>query len=108
MKKGEMHYMDYDSEGNLILTYDVSIDCHGKRFLHLGTGFDAVSRFCEIAKEGIPEATKVDCLWENNYLVRISGKNLALFLEKHYPEKAYAVKKIDPDEEYLIDCYDMS
>ena len=50
----------------------------------VGTGFDAVSRFCEIAKEGIPEATKVDCLWENNYLVTISGKNLALFLEKHY------------------------
>lgn len=103
-----MHYVDYDREGNLILTYDVSIDCHGKRFLHLGTGLDAVSRFCEIAKEGIPEATKVDCLWENNYLVTISGKNLALFLEKHYPEKAYAIKKIKPDEEYLIDCYDMS
>ena len=30
------------------------------------------------------------------------------FLEKYYPEKAYAIKKIKPDEEYLIDCYDMS
>ena len=104
-----MHYVELDGEGNLILTYDVSIECHGRRAGHLGSGHDAVHKFCEIVKtEGIPEAKKIECLWENNYLVTISGEGLLSFLERHYPERVYIGRKIDPEEEYVIDCYDMS
>lgn len=103
-----MHEVQLDRNGELILTYDVSVECHGKRILHLGSGHDAVDRFCDIVSEGIPEAKKIDCLWENNYLVTISGENLVAFLKKHYPERSSSLKRIDSGEEYVIDCYDMS
>ena len=104
-----MHEVQLDKDGELILTYDVSVDCHGKRVLHLGSGHSAVEKFCDIVSEGIPEANKIDCLWENNYLVTISGDGLIAFLEKNYPEKMLSAKKrVDPREEYIIDCYDMS
>ena len=51
---------------------------------------------------------EVKCLWENNYLVTFSGKNLEIFLKKHYPEMLFNMRRIDQDEEYVIDCYDMS
>ncbi len=102
-----MHYVETDREGNLILTYDVSVDCEGKRVLHLGSGSDAVDRFCAIVEKGIPEAKEVKCLWENNYLVTMSGESLIAFLRKHYPEKK-SLRRIDPEKEYVIDCYDMS
>jgi len=103
-----MHYVKTDSRGELILTYDVTIDCHGKRFLHLGTGHEAVDRFCDIVKDGIPEAKEIECLWAGNYRVTISGEGLAQFLERCYPEIGYSKDKLDPEEEYVIDCYDMS
>jgi hypothetical protein len=103
-----MHEFKLDSEGNLTLTCEVIIGCHGKRFLHLGTGPSSIAKFCDIVEEGIPESIKIDCLWDNNYLVTMTGKDLAAFLRKHYPEKESYIRKIDPTEEYVIDCYDMS
>ena len=104
-----MHYAEPDRENDLILTYDVSVECHGRRVCHLGTGYDAIAEFCEIVEnEGIPEAKEIKCLWTNNYLVTISGEGLISFLERHYPGEAQSVRMIDPTEEYVIDCYDMS
>ena len=104
-----MRYVEVDREGNLILTYEVSVECHGRRVRHLGTGSSAVHKFCEIIEnEGIPEAKEIKCLWMNNYLVTISGEGLLSFLERHYPNEVHSGRKIDPDEEYVIDCYDMS
>ena len=100
--------MYVDSDGNLSLTYDVGVYSSGKRVLSLGNGYSAVSRFADIADAGIPEATELEELWANNYKVRFTGSGLRAFLEKNYPEVANELQGIDPDAEYLIDCYDMS
>ena len=98
-----------DNDGSLTLTYDVSVNCHGKRAFHLGTGSSAVSKFYDIAKTGIPGAKKAEFLWGYNVLVTLSGDILLGLIREHYPELAdNAVEHIDPDSEYEIDCYDMS
>ena len=103
-----MNYIRPDSEGNLSLTYDVSVKCHGGIVRHLGTGLDAVLKFSDIAEKGIPEAKKMECLWGNNYLITMSGEALIAFLGKYYPDKVHNGEEIDLSEEYVIDCYDMS
>ena len=35
-----MQIIGIDEEGNLMLTYDVSVYCHGKGLLNLGTGMN--------------------------------------------------------------------
>ena len=104
-----MNYVEIDSEGNLSLTYDVSVMCSGRVIRHLGTGLDAVLKFCDIVEnEGIPEAKKIKCLWGNNYNITMTGEALLGFLRKHYPDEVNSGEEIDPAEEYIIDCYDMS
>ena len=99
-------YNTYDHDGELTLTYEVTVHCNGKRVLHLGTGMSAVFRFCDIVEAGIPGASKIENLWGYNYLVTLPGDSLRALLEKHYPECADF--PADPAAEYLIDCYDMS
>lgn len=100
--------MKLDSDGSLTLTYDVSVTCHGKIIFHLGTGYGAVARFVQIADAGIPEAKEIEELWANNYKVKFMGTGLAAFISKHYPERTAEISEIDPQEEYVLDCYDMS
>ena len=97
-----------DREGNLSLTYDVSVRSHGRIVRHLGTGHNAVLKFSRIANAGIPEAKETENLWGNNYRITISGKALLDFLVKYYPSEVLDGEEIDPEEEYVIDCYDMS
>ncbi len=100
--------MSYDYDGELIVTYEVSVWCNKKMVLHLGLGYSAVARFVKIAEAGIPEAKKIEKLWETNYNVTFTGEGLTAFLRKHYPELEEKLSVIDPKEEYLLDCYDMS
>lgn len=100
----------FDSDGNLQLTYEVSVIHRGKRVFHLGTGSTAVRRFYEIVKTGIQGATRIEYLsWGYNVLVTLNGKSLLNLIEEHYPDRAEdARNRFVPDEEYVIDCYDMS
>ena len=93
-----------------MLTYDVSVIHQGKYILCLGTGVDSVIKFYKIAQAGISGAVKTEYLsWGCNVLVTLNGKSLLKLIEEHYPDCADRAKDIiDPDEEYLIDCYDMS
>ena len=95
-----------DNDGELILTYQVTVHSRGKQVLHLGTGMSAVFRFCDIVEAGIPEAISIENPWGYNYLVTMNGAGLQAFLRRCYPKYAYL--QTDPDEEYVIDCYDMS
>ena len=98
-----------DKEGNLILTYDVSVVHDGKRVLLFGCGIQAVGKFFDLAQTGIPGAIKTDFLFSYNVLVRLNGESLMHLIEEHYPELIGEAKKvIIPEEEYVIDCYDMS
>ena len=99
-----------DSDGNLVLTYGVSVKHRGKYILCLGTGVEAVSEFYKIAQAGIFGAVKTEYLsWGYNVLVTLSGKSLLKLIEEQYPDRAARARsKIDSDEEYVIDCYDMS
>ena len=104
-----MYEIKTDHEGNLSLTYDVSVNCHGRRAFHLGTGSSAVFKFAEIVRAGIPEAKQIECLWGNNYRITIQGDALIRLIREHYKELSKDAKeRIDPSEEYVIDCYDMS
>lgn len=104
-----MQMIGTDGEGNLMLTYDVSVYCHGKTVFNLGTGMDAVFKFDAIVQAGIPEAKQIKYLWYNNSLVTIQGDALIRLINQHYKGLAKeAEKRIDPEEEYVIDCYDMS
>ena len=104
-----MHEVRIDHDGELILTYDVSVSCHGKTVFGLGLGSDAVFKFCDIVEAGIPVALKVENLWGYNYLVTLTGKSFLELVREHYPEyMEEAEKRIDPEEVYVIDCYDMS
>ena len=100
----------FDRDGNLVLTYDVSVKHRVKYILSLGSGISAVSEFYKIAQAGISGAVKTEYLsWGFNVLVTLNGKSLLKLIEEHYPGTADRAKgKIDPDEEYVIDCYDMS
>ena len=98
-----------DSDGNLCITYDVTVSCRGKRVLYLGAGLDAVSAFYEIAEKGIPGAKETKYMWAYNVLVTLSGRSLLEMLAEHYPHLLEKARKaVDPEEEYVIDCYDMS
>ena len=98
--------MDWD--GGLILTYDVSVYCRDVNVLNIGMGYRSVERFVKIAEAGIPEAKTIKQLWPNNYKVTFTGEGLLAFLNKYYPEIKTENIQIDPGEEYLLDCYDMS
>ncbi len=100
--------MCYDYDGELFVTYEVSVRCNKKEVLHLGMGYNSVARFDKIARAGIPEAKEIEELWPNNYLVTFTGEGLVEFLRKHYPEVEEKLSDIDPKEEYVLDCYDMS
>ena len=78
--------MTLDRDGGLTLTYDVSVNCWGKRAFHLGTGSSAVSKFYDIAKAGIADARKIEFLWGYNVLVTLSGEALLRLLSEHYAE----------------------
>ena len=98
-----------DKDGNLILTYDVSVVHDGKRVLLFGCGIQAVSKFFDLATAGIPGAIKTDFLFSYNVFVRLNGESLMLLIEKHYPELIAEAKTVFiPEDEYTIDCYDMS
>ena len=98
-----------DKDGNLILTYDVSVAHDGKRILLLGCGIQAVGKFFNLAQAGIPGAIKTDFLFSYNVLVRLNGESLMRLIEDHYKELAEEARMvIIPEEEYVIDCYDMS
>ena len=98
-----------DKEGNLYLTYEVSVQHHGKTVMLLGTGSSAVSKFYNIAEAGIPGAKETEFLFNLNVLVTLDGECLLNLLKVHYPGKFEDAKNIiDPKEEYVIDCYDMS
>ena len=98
-----------DGDGSLILTYDVSVSCRGKRVYHLGSGSSAVFKFYNIVEAGIPDAVKIEYMWGYNVLVTLRGDTLIELVKKHYGNDAQDVEKyIDPSEEYVIDCYDMS
>ena len=48
-------------------------------------------------------------MWGYNVLVTLRGDTLIELVKKHYGNDAQDVEKyIDPSEEYVIDCYDMS
>ena len=98
-----------DIEGGLYLTYWVSVASKGKAVLNLGGGGQEVHKFYHLAKAGIPGAIKTEFLFFENVNVTLSGESLMALIRYHYPdllERAEAV--IDPEEEYVIDCYDMS
>ena len=77
-----------DGDGNLQLTYDVSVLHRGERVFHLGSGSTAVSRFYEIAEAGIPGATKTEYLsWGYNVFVTLNGESLLRLIEEHYPDR---------------------
>ena len=99
-----------DKDGNLYLTYEVSVKHRGKGVFLLGTGSTAVSKFYDIAEAGIPGATETEFLsWGYNVLVTLDGNSLLKLIEEHYPDMAdEAGNTFVPDEEYVIDCYDMS
>ena len=98
-----------DKEGTLYLTYDVCVALNGKRVLDLGCGIKAVSKFYKIAEAGIPGEINTELPFNFNALVRIRGKELMDMLNTHYPDVAeYANSVIEPEKEYVIDCYDMS
>ena len=99
-----------DGDGNLQLTYDVSVLHRGERVFHLGSGSTAVSRFYEIAEAGIPGATKTEYLsWGYNVFVTLNGESLLRLIEEHYPDRTDDARNmIDHDGEYVIECYDMS
>ena len=104
-----MNYVKINSEGNLSLTYDVSVFCNGRVVRHLGTGLDAVLKFSNIVeKEGVSDAKETECLWGNNYIITLTGEALLAFLRNHYPNEVNCGEKIELEEEYVIDCYDMS
>ena len=108
--KGESMTVGFDDDGNLQLTYDVSVLHRGGRVFHLGSGSAAVSRLYEIAEAGIPGATKIEYLpWGYNVFVTLNGESLLRLIEEHYPDREEKASRIIiPDEEYIIDCYDMS
>ncbi len=97
-----------DKEGNLMITYEVYVTCGDKGFARLGAGLDSVCRFMEIAEAGIPEAAEVRYLWGNNVLVTLDGRGLRAVIRRHYPEHADLLERIDPAQDYVMDCYDMS
>ena len=104
-----MQIIGIDEEGNLMLTYDVSVYCHGKGVLNLGTGMNSVFKFDKIVQAGIPEAKQIEYLGYNNSLVTIQGDALIRLIKQHYKDLVEeAEKSIDPEEEYLIDCLDLS
>ena len=98
-----------DKDGGLTLTYDVSVVHNGKRVLLLGCGIRDVEKFFDLAQAGITGAIKTDFLFSYNVLVRLNGESLVHLIEAYYPE---LIKKAEtiiiPEEEYVIDCYDMS
>ena len=49
-----------DKDGNLYLTYAVSVRCKEGTILLLGTGMDSVIKFYNIAEAGIPGALKTE------------------------------------------------
>ena len=102
--------LDYvDCDGNLPLTYDVSVSCNGKWAFHLGTGCSAVCDFFDLVSEGKLNATKIEYLWGYNVLVTMSGTAFLDMVQKWYPELyKSALEHIDLTKEYVIDCYDMS
>ncbi len=100
--------MRVDNDGGLTLTYGVYVTCRGNRVFHLGTGYSAVDRFVHIADAGISEALEIRELWPNNYLVRFNGDGFTAFVKEYYPERIGDLSVIEPDEEYVLDCYDMS
>ncbi len=100
---------DVDKDGNLMLTYDVSVVHNGNRVLLLGCGLHAVSKFFDLAQAGIPGALKTEFLFSYNVLVRLKGEALMHLIEDHYPELDNEARRVViPEEEYVIDCYDMS
>ena len=104
-----MYDIEIDHDGELILTYDVSVNCRGRKVFHLGTGSCDVFKFYDIAEAGIPGATKVEFLWSYNVLVTLSGEALLRLIHEHYPEQEESAReRIDSEKEYQIDCYDMS
>ena len=102
--------LDYvDGDGNLLLTYDVSVSCNGKRAFHLGSGSSAVCDFYDLVSKRKINATNIEYLWGYNVLVTMSGAAFLDMVENWYPELyKSALKHIDPEKEYVIDCYDMS
>ena len=107
-ERGRMeNYVDKD--GNLILTYYVSVVHKGKRVLLFGCGIQAVGKFYDLAQAGIPGAIKTEFLFSYNVLVRLNGESILHLIEEHYPELIEKAKMvIIPEDEYVIDCYDMS
>ena len=98
-----------DKDGNLYLTYDVSVKRNNRTILSLGTGMDSVIKFFDIAEAGIPGAIKTKFLFSCNVLVTLRGDSLLSLLKKHYPNVVPKARKaIDPEKEYVVDCYDMS
>ena len=98
-----------DKEGNLKLTYEIMIYCHGKRLMLLGMGGSDTSYFYDIVEKGEVDALNVEYSFGNNVVVTLTGKALIDMIEKHYPDKLTEAKEfINPSEEYTIDCYDMS
>ncbi len=55
-ERRKMYVNGVDKEGNLYLSCDVTVLCHGKSVLILGTGSKAVIKFYNIAEKGIPGA----------------------------------------------------
>ena len=98
-----------DKDGNLYLTYDVSVRCKKETILSLGTGMDSVIKFFDIAEAGIPGALKTKFLFSCNVLVTLRGDSLLNMLNEHYPDVVPEARKvIDPEKEYVVDCFDMS
>lgn len=98
-----------DKDGNLYLTYAVSVRCKEGTILLLGTGMDSVIKFYNIAEAGIPGALKTKFLFSCNVLVTLRGDSLLSMLNEHYPDVVPEAREvIDPIKEYVVDCYDMS
>ena len=98
-----------DKDGNLYLTYAVSVSCKDGTILSLGTGMDSVIKFYNIAEAGIPGALKTEFLFSCNVLVTLRGDSMLSMLNEHYPDIVSEAREvIDPEKEYVVDCYDMS
>ena len=98
-----------DKDGNLYLTYAVSVTYNDETILSLGAGSDSVIKFFHIAEAGIPGALETEFLFSFNVLVTLRGDSLLNMLNEHYPDVVPEARKvIDPETEYVVDCFDMS
>lgn len=88
-----------------------SVRIGGGSIMHcLGMGFYDCKKFYEMAENGeIPEAVRSKVDYAFNCDVTFTGKGLASFLQREYPEDyAKLAEQIEPETVYEISSFDFS